>query len=143
MSFTGEIGHSSGLGTSFGQYANKNAGFYERHVGEPIVVRLSKGYWLGSRGSGHPDDHVYRFSGVSIEREYSLGIIGSGSMEVDNSGLAIPVESFVTWKSREIYRDPTTQAWLPKYPPIGIEWLPATVTLGEEDHIKVAPIAGT
>lgn len=140
MSFTGEI-WGGGPGNTFEHYAEANRDFYQEHAGEPVVVRVSRGYWLGGYGNGHPDSHAWQLHGVSVDRKYSLGVLAAGrEIEEQKRGLIIPVEGFVSWKTNKRYNDPRTEAWLTNDPPVGIDWIDAEVEEGKGDSIVVSPL---
>lgn len=118
---------------TFGEYANS----YQERAGQPILVIKEAGYYASDRGVVSHDD-----IGVSVEREYSLGILGEGSVEEKRTGgkagLVIPTLDFVTWRSRENDNNPESSKI--GYGEPGIEWIATELLKGESDFLVIPPI---
>jgi hypothetical protein len=140
MSFTGDMLNAWGQGREFEEVAQSDSDYYREHSGEPVVVRWSKGYWVGQEGSGHPDDFAWRLRGTSEERAYVLGMLSTEGLQMSKGDLLIPVEGFITWQSQGSHLDESDSPWGHHDPPIGIEWLDAEPVQGEGAYIRISPI---
>ena len=99
-------------------------GWVKEYTGRPIAVVASEGYWQIPEDS--QDKEEPQQIAVSAERHYSLGIIAAGEVKVEEAGIVVPVEGFVTWDSSTPYVQDLQSRfdW-------GLEWFDAEVSAGE------------
>jgi hypothetical protein len=112
----------------FGQDEQRQ--FAERLVrkfaGGSLGIVSSEGYWQIADSQGPEKDAKPSQTAVSAKRQYSLGIIAEGEVQVEEDGIVVPVEELVTWNSSVPYVQDLTSRfeW-------GFEWLDADIVAGE------------
>jgi hypothetical protein len=95
-------------------------------AGGPIAVVQSEGYWQIADSEEPGEDAQPVQTAVSARRQYSLGIIAAGEVQVEDYAIIVPVEGSVTWSSDTPYVQDSDSRfdW-------GLEWLDADITAGE------------